>query len=174
VSKHSLIATLFVGLVSLSARAQDKPAPTPAPAPPGNTAPAAPSADTRPKWIVACEGDIKKHCAEAAKTGGDTRPCLADHENDLTQGCKDAFIRQYRIVQLCREDIEKLCGANAEPRAIAKCFNEKQDQLSPKCRSALSRGSRAHDKAEAKAEAKPEPAAEAPKKKKAAKTSKPE
>ena len=169
-SKLSLIATLSLGLVALSARAQDKPAP---PAPAGSSAPATPSADARPKWIVACEGDIKKHCADSTKTGGDARPCLADHEKDLTQGCKDAFIRQYRIVQLCREDIEKLCGANAEPRAIAKCFNEKQDQLSPKCRSALTRGSRDHEKAEAKAEGAPAKTEEAPAKKKAARVSKP-
>ena len=168
-SKHSLIATLALGLMAASAQAQDKPA---SPAPAGSAAPAAPSADARPKWVVACEGDIKKHCAEVAAKNGDARPCLADHEKDLSQACSDAFIRQYRIVQLCKDDIEKLCGPNAEPRAIAKCFNEKQDQLSPKCRSALTRGSKAHEKEEAKSEAAAKPE-ETPAKKKAAKVTKP-
>jgi hypothetical protein len=155
VLKHSLIATVGLGLFALSARAQDKPA--------------APGADTRPRWVVACEGDIKKHCVEAAKTG-DPRSCLADHEKDLTQDCKDAFIKQYRIVQLCREDMEKLC-AGISGRALGQCLNDKREQLSPKCLSALTRGSREHEKAEAKAEAaKEEPPA--PKKKKAAKTAK--
>jgi hypothetical protein len=167
----SLIGTLSLGLLALSARAQDKPAPAPTPPAPGSAAPSAP--DTRPRWVVACQGDIQKHCLEQAKTG-DARPCLADHEKDLTQACKDAFIRQYKIVQLCKDDIEKLCAdSGGDGRAIAKCFNEKQDQLSPKCKSALSKGSREHDKAEAKSEAaaKTEAAPEepAPKKKKAAK-----
>ena len=106
------------------------------------------------------EGDIKKHCLEAAK-GGDARPCLAEHEKDLTQGCKDAFIKQYRVLQLCKEDIEKLCGGAADGRTLATCFNDKRDQLSPKCRAALTRGSREHEKAEAKAEAAAPPAAKA-------------
>jgi hypothetical protein len=171
VSKLSLIGSLTLGLFAFPAWAQEKPADKPA----APAAPAAPPANA-PKWVVACQEDIQKHCLEAAKKG-DARPCLADHEKDLTQGCKDAFIKQYRIVQLCSDDIQKLCGGSADGREIAKCFNEKQDQLSPKCKSALTRGSKAYEKTEAKAETAAkteakEEAAPAPKKKKAAKTAK--
>jgi hypothetical protein len=168
VSKLSLIGSLSLGLFALSAWAQDKPAEKPA------DKPAAPAANA-PKWVVACQADIQKHCMDAAKQG-DARPCLADHEKDLTQECKDAFIRQYRIVQLCKDDIQNLCGGSGDGKEIAKCFNEKQAQLSPKCKSALTKGSRAYEKteakAEAKAEAKPEAAAAPKKKKAAAKTAK--
>ena len=161
-SKFSLIGSLSLGLIALSASAQDKPADKPA------------APDTRAKWVIACEGDIQKHCMEQAKTG-DARPCLAEKEKDLTQTCKDAFIRQYRIVQLCSDDIQKLCGGSSDGREIAKCFNEKKDQLSAKCKSALTRGSRDYEKTEAKTEAAAktdEKAEPAPKKKKASKTTK--
>jgi hypothetical protein len=172
VSKLTLMGTLTLGLLAAgSVRAQDKPA---APPPAGGTAPAAP-AGPRPKWVVACEADVKKHCADMAKTGGDVRPCLADHEKDLSQECQDTFIRQYKIVLLCKDDIDKLCGGATDGRAVAQCFNDKRDQLSAKCKSALTKASKEHDKAEAKTETKPEAKAEtkpeaaaAPRKKKAA------
>jgi hypothetical protein len=168
VSKHTLIGTLALGLLAASAQAQDKPA---APA-----APTAPAAGARPKWVVACEADVKKHCAEAAKTGADVRPCLAEKEKDLSQECQDTFIRQYKIVLLCKDDIDKLCGGASDGKAVAQCFNDKREQLSAKCKSALTRGSKEHEKAEAKPEAAAEPKAEAapaPKKKKAAAKAKP-
>ena len=172
-SKRSLIGTLSLALFAVTAWAQDKPAQPP---PAGGSAPtppaaAAPDAPPKPKWVVACEADIKTHCAEAAKAG-DPRPCLAEHEADLSQACKDTFIKQYKILQLCKEDIDKLCGGATDGRALGKCFNDKQSELSAKCRTALSKGSREHAKAEAKAdaEAKTEAApAPAAKKKPAAK-----
>jgi hypothetical protein len=173
VSKNTLIGTLALGLLAVSAaRAQDKPAAPPAA---GSSAPAAPAAGARPKWVVACEADVKKHCAEVAKTNGDVRPCLAEKEKDLSQECQDTFIRQYKIVLLCKDDIDKLCGGASDGKAVAQCFNDKRDQLSAKCKSALTRASKEHDKEakpEAKAEAKPETEA-APKKKKASAKAKP-
>jgi hypothetical protein len=150
VSKRSLIGTLSLALIASTAWAQDKPASSTPPTP--STPPAAAPEAPKQKWVVACEGDIKKHCLEAAKAG-DPRECLAQHEPDLTQACKDTFIRQYKILLLCKGDIDKLCGGSPDPRELAKCFNEKQSELSPKCKSALTRGSREHEKAEAKAEA---------------------
>ncbi len=167
-SKSSLIASLSLGLIALSARAQDKPAEKPADKP---AAPAAGGADTRQKWVVACQADIQKLCAQEAK-GGDARPCLASHEKDLTQSCADAFIKPYKIVQLCSDDIKTLCGGSTDGREIAKCFNEKKDKLSPKCRSALTRGSKDYEKQEAKADPAAKSESPAPKKKKASKVTK--
>jgi hypothetical protein len=164
VSNLCLIGTVSLSLFAVAARAQDKPAEPP---PAGGSAPAG-AAETgapRQKWVVACEADIKKLCLEPAKAG-DPRPCLAEHEGHLSQACKDSFIKQYEILQLCKGDIDKLCGGATEGRTLAKCFNDKREELSPKCRTALTKGSRAH----AKSEAKPEPAGASRKKKAPSKT----
>ena len=97
-------------------------------------APAQPAAPPQ-EWVIACKDDITKHCTEAAKAG-DARPCLAEHEKDLTPACADAFIAKYRIVELCKDDIEKLCN-NATGRALGQCFNDNSDKLSKKCKGAL-------------------------------------
>jgi len=111
-------------------------------------APAQPTAPPQ-EWVVACQSDIVKHCTDAAKAG-DARPCLAEHEKDLTQTCKDAFIAKYRIVELCKDDIEKLCN-NAAGRALGQCFNDNADKLSKKCKGALVKASKKNAKQKAAA-----------------------
>lgn len=118
-------------------------------------APAAPSG--KPPWVVACEGDMKKHCEAEMKANGDVRPCLAKNEATLSEGCQKTFLRQYKILELCKDDIAKHC-AGAEGPAIKTCFQEKIEMMSEKCRGALTKGAKAHDKAQAAA-AKADPAA---------------
>jgi hypothetical protein len=148
-SKIRVLASLsfaFTLLGPVAAGAQDKPT--------GGAAQAAPAADNRPPWIVACEADMKKHCQTEMNAKGDVRPCLKSHEADLSQSCKDVFLSKYKILELCKEDIDKVCGNPADPRELGKCFNDKQDKLSDKCKNALRAGSKQHAKEEAKAEAK--------------------
>jgi hypothetical protein len=102
--------------------------------------------DGRPAWIVACEGDMNKLCAKEVKDNADVRPCLAKNEEGLSQACKDTFLRQYKILELCKEDIEKICGGATDGKTLKACFNEKIDQLSAKCKSALVKGKKEHDK----------------------------
>ncbi len=106
-------------------------------------APAAPAAaaapDNRPPWVVACDADMKKHCDAELKANGDVRPCLAKHEADLSETCNQVFLRKYKMLELCKDDIAKVCGGAMDKETLGKCFNEKQDQLSEKCRSALTR-----------------------------------
>jgi hypothetical protein len=118
-----------------------------------------PAAGGAPKapWVVACAADMTKHCDAEMKANGDVRPCLAKHEADLSQQCKDIFLRKYRIVEMCKDDIEKVC-AGAQGKDLGKCFNEKQAQLSEKCKTALRQGSKEQKKQEA---AKAAPAAAA-------------
>jgi hypothetical protein len=123
----SVMALAFASLVTAAtARAQD---------------PAA-----KPAWVVACAGDMTKHCDAEMKAKGDVRPCLAQHEADLSQECKDVFLRKYKILELCKDDIAKVCGGTTDGKALGKCFNEKQAELSDKCRAALTKGSKEQKK----------------------------
>jgi hypothetical protein len=116
----------------------------------------------KPPWLVACDADMKKHCDAEIKANNDVRPCLANHEADLSQACKDTFLRKYRIVEMCKDDIEKVCGG-ATGKALGECFNdaEKQKQMSEKCKSALRQGTKEH-KQETAAAAGEKPATDKP------------
>lgn len=128
----------------------------------------------RPPWVVACEADMKKHCEAEIKANGDVRPCLAKKESDLSADCQRVFVRQYKVLEACKEDIAKHCTEGSDGPAVKKCFQEKADKMSDKCKSALTKGSKAHEKAEAaaaktEAAAAKTEAAAAPAKKKAKK-----
>lgn len=111
-----------------------------------------------PRWVVACQADVDKHCkAEQAKGG--VPECLKAHEKDLGEACQDAFIRPFKVAELCREDIEKHCKEAQKAGRLGVCMKEKKDVLSEKCRSAISKGSKEYAAAKkeesAKAEAPP-------------------
>jgi hypothetical protein len=165
------------------AQGQAPPAPQPGAAPPAGApgAPPAGAADPAkpvPKWVSACEADMKKLCKEEMK--GDVRPCLYKNLEQLQPDC-GKFMKQYRVAELCGKDIERLCKAEAAAGQLGKCLKDKKDELSKECRSALVKGSReaqAQEKEEKKEEAAakkdeaPEAAAAAPKKKAARKAKK--
>jgi hypothetical protein len=134
ISLFSVIASsaLTLGLTAM-ASAQDKPA------------------DARPPWVVACEADMKKHCDAEVKANADVRPCLAKKETELSEDCQRVFVRQYKVLEACKDDIAKHCTDGTDGKAVKKCFQEKADQMSDKCKSALSKGSKAHEKAQAAA-----------------------
>ena len=133
-----------------TAQAQDKPAAAPAGAP-----------DDRPPWVVACEPDMKKFCEAEMKANGDVRPCLAKKDTELSEACQTVFLRQYKVLEMCKDDIAKLCTEGSDGKSIKKCFTDKSDQLSDKCKGALRAGSKAHEKQQAAAAGEPAPPAAA-------------
>jgi len=40
-------------------------------------------------WRQACEGDVQKHCNGVAPGRGGIVRCLREHQNELSQACKD-------------------------------------------------------------------------------------
>lgn len=137
----------------------------------------APAGGGKPPWMVACEADAQKFCATEVKNNTDVRPCLAKQDTNLSQSCQDVFLKGYKVLEMCKGDIEKHCK-DAQGKALGQCFNDNQAKLSEGCKTALRRGSKAHQKEKAAeaaadpakaatAEAKPEPEKKA--KKKAAK-----
>ena len=96
----------------------------------------------RPPWVAACEADMAKLCDAEMKNNADVRPCLSKHEAELSQTCKDVFLRKYRILEMCKDDIDKICGGASDGKTLSKCFNEKQAELSDKCKTALRAGTK--------------------------------
>jgi hypothetical protein len=128
----------------------------------------APAGGAKPPWIVACEADMKKFCEAEMKANTDVRPCLAKKDAELSQSCQDVFLKGYKVLEMCKEDIDKHCK-DAQGKALGQCFNDNQAKLSDKCKTALRRGSKEHQKEKA-AEAAADPAtAEAAPAKKATK-----
>lgn len=122
--------TLIVGAIAVSASAR---AQTPPAAPPATATP------PQPPWVVACEADAKKLCDAELKAKTDERPCLLKNEAKLSEKCKDVFLYRYKAIEICKEDIQKVCGGASEGKTLGACFNEKYDQLSKPCQTALSK-----------------------------------
>ena len=118
----------------------------------------APAGGGKPPWMVACEGDVAKFCATEAKANADVRPCLAKKDAELSQSCQDVFLRGYKVLEMCKDDIATHCK-DAQGKALGQCFNDNQAKLSDKCKTALRRGSKEHQKEKtAEAPASPETA----------------
>jgi hypothetical protein len=154
----SLLLAFALCFTAGVAQAAD-PSPSPAPGAAAGGAPtAAPPAGRQPKWVTACQADVEKHCkAEAGKGGGAVPACLKAHETELSEACEDAFVRPYKVAELCKEDITTHCSDAAKQGGLGKCLKDNKEKLSDACRSALSKGSKEHraeKRAEAKADAK--------------------
>lgn len=118
----------------------------------------APAGGGKPPWMVACEADVTKFCATEAKNNADVRPCLAKKDAELSQSCQDVFLRGYKVLEMCKDDIATHCK-DAQGKALGQCFNDNQAKLSDKCKTALRRGSKEHQKEKtAEAPASPETA----------------
>jgi hypothetical protein len=147
-------------LLAGQAFAQD-PAAKPA-TPPAAGAPGAAPAGPKPKWVEACDADMKKLCKEEMK--GDVRPCLFKNLEQLAPDCAK-FMKLYQVAEVCKDDIEKLCKEAGAKGQVGKCLIENKDNLSKDCRAMLVKGSKQHqaeEKAAAKAEEKAEKAADKP------------
>jgi hypothetical protein len=140
-----ILSILLLSAWTAAARAEDKPAAAPAEMP----------------WEKACDGDIKKLCKDVKD---DVRPCLADHEKELSKDCTKHFSAAgYRVAKLCEADFQKFCADAAANGTLGKCVQANQAKLSAKCRNALVSGSEKQkekdEKAAEKAAAKKEKAA---------------
>ena len=95
------------------------------------------------------------------KAAPEGNPRMAQIARYIREGAMAYLMRQYKVLEACKEDIAKHCTDGTDGASVKKCFQEKASQMSDKCKSALTKGSKAHEKAEAAA-AKTEAAAAAP------------
>jgi hypothetical protein len=135
------LSALAVG--GVQAQQPAAPAPHAGAAPPAG-GPAAPAAGKPQAWQQACQPEIEKVCKEVATKGGNVPDCLAAHEKDLSEQCTHIFLWRYRVMQDCKDDLQKLCGDKLASGATtaAQCFKENEKALSEKCRTALIKGSK--------------------------------
>src|SRR5689334_21243257 len=96
--------TAGLAIVFLSAFAQ---AQQPAPAAPA--APAAAGGAKPQAWQKPCETDVQKLCKDVAAKGGNVPDCLASHEKELSEECTSTFLWRYKVMQDCKDDVDKLC-----------------------------------------------------------------
>jgi len=173
----SLVMVMTVALAA-PGRADDKTAKTEKSAKTEKTEKTAPgtggaagtaAAPVKMKWEEVCEPDMKKHCQ--AEMSGDVRPCLAKHEKELSKACTEHFSAAgFRVAELCKDDIERLCQEAAVAGDLAKCMTAKQAQLSAKCRGALIKGGEQKPKKTAPGEETPPDGSQPAKAKKSKKT----
>jgi Cysteine rich repeat len=72
--KTWVIPLSCIGLLAVTAQAQD-----------------APSAPPTPTVRQACQADVQKFCGDVKPGGGRIRDCMAEHKDDLSQACRDAL-----------------------------------------------------------------------------------
>jgi hypothetical protein len=95
---------------------------------------------------AACEEDAQKFCAGVQPGAGRIVRCLRQHENDLSEACRNEGrkIGQERraamqdVRQSCQKDAQKLCP-EVRPGGgrIARCLRTHQSELSQACTEAV-------------------------------------
>ena len=93
----------------------------------------------------ACKADVQKLCKDVRPGGGRILQCLAQHDTELSEGCKaerSAGRQKFAaIAAACRADAEKFC-AEVQPGKgrIARCLRHHHSQLSAECRDSAKAG----------------------------------
>ncbi len=100
-----------------------------------------------------CAEDINKFCANTQSSGVSEGECLARHEPQLSDACrehqassagararKQESVRQLRAMrEACKHDVATYCS-KAEPGGIERCLKSHRAELSPACREGVDSG----------------------------------
>lgn len=86
-----------------------------------------------------CANDIQKFCHNTEPGGGRVAECLKQHENELSNACKDQ--RQKiasqinEIHEACKNDLDKFCsGMQPGEGRLIGCLKQHKNELSQSCR----------------------------------------
>ncbi len=85
-----------------------------------------------------CKADYEKFCKDVKPGDGRIIRCMLQHENELSQGCRDQIAaareKEEAFVKACKPDAAKLCkGVKPGHGRIIKCLKANEAQLSPDC-----------------------------------------
>lgn len=103
------------------------------------TATSTTTAVTRPAHP--CKADVEKFCKDVPSGGGKINACMNEHENELSQSCKDKRVeRKAKMAaakKACEPDIQKFCkDVKPGQGAVQQCLQGHETELSQACRDA--------------------------------------
>ena len=86
-----------------------------------------------------CKADVEKFCAGLQPGQGRILQCLAQHEADLSAGCKqkrDSFREQMEEIRAaCEADVRKFCSdVRPGDGRIVRCLQQHANELSDPCK----------------------------------------
>jgi hypothetical protein len=90
----------------------------------------------------ACRADAERLCKDLERGGGAVARCLREHENELSDACRDQLDsrgrRAGRVREACSEDADRLCpDVERGTGATLRCLREHESELSEGCKSVL-------------------------------------
>ncbi len=94
----------------------------------------------------ACHADVQRLCSDAKGVPGGVGACLREHEDELSEPCREQISRLgrhlrgagARIREQCSEDIGRLCSdIGPGQRGVVRCLRSHEADLSDGCREAL-------------------------------------
>jgi golgi apparatus protein 1 len=94
----------------------------------------------------ACSGDAQKFCKEVEPGQGRIMKCLMQHKAEVSQECRDTFIKKAEALEskvktmqkACSGDVQKFCK-EVEPGQgrIMKCLMQHKAELSDPCKASM-------------------------------------
>ncbi len=91
--------------------------------------------DARP-----CDQDVAKFCKNIQPGGGGIIQCLKDHENDVSQACKEDLSRMKppAFFEDCKDDVAKFCkDVKPGEGRIIQCLKSHENDISSQCKAGL-------------------------------------
>jgi hypothetical protein len=98
---------------------------------------------------AACEGDVRKFCADVQPGGGRIARCLQQHASELSDACRsegqkmrevgaERRARMRGVQEACRGEVARFCP-DVKPGGgrIAQCLKAHQNELSQSCTAAI-------------------------------------
>jgi hypothetical protein len=93
---------------------------------------------------AACKEDVQKLCPDVQPGEGRVLQCLKTHQKDVSPKCAN-YMKQVKaeikkVSDACEPDIEKFCWETPMGKGgIAKCLHQHSADLSPDCKTAVSK-----------------------------------
>jgi Cysteine rich repeat len=99
----------------------------------------------------ACKADVEKLCPGIQPGEGRILECLKSHKAEVSPGCtkhlKEVQAELKKVSAACEPDMEKFCWETPMGKGgIASCLKKHSDELSPDCKSAITKAKASHTK----------------------------
>jgi hypothetical protein len=85
----------------------------------------------------ACEGDIKKACANIQPGNNRIAACVKEHLTDLSEECKARLAEIAAAGKTCRTDVEGQCGTVSRRIQKVACVRDALTKLGDDCKAAI-------------------------------------